>query len=136
MQRLAQGPFDPRGDARLLGDLALGAGSEALARLEVSLGQVPAAVAADHQPLPAVVHHHAPGRLDRDESGGESPEGGPGIGRDDRNGVVRFENFEYLVAVRAALRGHGKPLRIGCGGDEPEGLIGEINGRIHRSNGS
>ena len=94
--RPAQRPHRFGADTRLLGDFARGARFDALAAFEMSLGQVPAAVAAHHQPLAAVVHHHAARRLYKRELRGKGPERRPGIGRDDSRLVVRFENFRYL----------------------------------------
>ena len=96
VQRLAQRPHDPSRHARLLFDLTRSALLDALPALQMPFGQVPAAVAVDHQPLAAVVHHHAARRLYKRELRGKGPERRPGIGRDDSRLVVRFENFRYL----------------------------------------
>ena len=96
MQRIAQGSHHPGADTRLLLDLAGRTLLDPLAAFEVPLGQVPAAVAADHQPLAAIVDHHAARRLYKRELRGKGPERRPGIGRDDSRLVVRFENFRYL----------------------------------------
>lgn len=98
MQRLAQGTHDLRRHARLLLDLPRGALLDALPAFEVAFGQVPAAVAVDHQPLAAVVHHHAARRLDRRELRRKGRENPIGIVRNDGHGIVRFEKIQYLVA--------------------------------------
>ena len=64
-------------------------------RIRDVLGQVPAAVAAHHQPLAAVVHHHAARRFDLRKIGTKE-RNAVGIGRNDCDAVVRFENFRYL----------------------------------------
>jgi hypothetical protein len=94
--RPAQRPHRFGADTRLLGDFARGARFDALAAFEMSLGQVPAAVAAHHQPLAAVVHHHAARRFDLRKIGRKRAERRVGIGRNDCDAVVRFENFRYL----------------------------------------
>ena len=96
VQRLAQRPHDPSRHARLLFDLTRSALLDALPALQVPFGQVPAAVAVDHQPLAAVVHHHAARRLDRRELRSKGRESPVGIVRNDGHGVVRFEKIQYL----------------------------------------
>ena len=94
--RPAQRPHRFGAHARLLDDFAHGARFDALAAFEMSLGQVPAAVAAHHQPLAAVVHHHAARRFDLRKISRKRAERRVGIGRNDCDAVVRFENFRYL----------------------------------------
>lgn len=96
VQRLAQRPHDPSRHARLLFDLTRSALLDALPALQMPFGQVPAAVAVDHQPLAAVVHHHAARRLDRRELRSKGRESPVGIVRNDGHGVVRFEKIQYL----------------------------------------
>ena len=97
MQRLAQRTHDLGRHAGLLADLARGALLDALAALQMPFGQVPAAVAVNHQPLPAAVHHDAARRLDGRELRRERRERRVGIGRHDGHAIVRFEKIQYLV---------------------------------------
>lgn len=96
------------------------------------LGQVPAAVAADHQPLAAAVLDHAAGRLDHREIPRETLESRPGIGHDDGDRIAGFEKIHYLgTTYRPAVGGHetkNLPRRRLPG--ESHRLVGEINDEI------
>ncbi len=134
--RGAEGRHDLRHHTRLFENFARGACLDALARLDMPLGQVPAAVAADHQPLAAPVHHHAAGRLDRREILREALESGPGIGHHDGDRIAGFEKIHYLVATyRPAVGGcEAEHLRRGSLPGEDDRFVGEINGkkRLHK----
>jgi len=124
---------DPGFHPRLLQHLAHGADFGRLACFDVSLGQVPAAVAADHQPLAAVVHRHAAGRFHHLEIRSEAGERRIGIGRHDGHPVVRFEKIHYLVTTYRPRFGGNKDEHLPAGSflDEKHRLVGKMNGIFH-----
>ena len=97
MQRLAQRTHDLGRHAGLLPDLPGGTLLDALTALQMPFRQVPAAVAVDHQPLPAAIHHDAARRLDGRKLRRESRKSRVGIGGHDGHAIVRFEKIQYLV---------------------------------------
>ena len=131
--RCAERRHDLGPDARLLQNLARGANFDRFARLDMPLGQVPTAVATNHQPLALRILNDATRGFDPDEILGETRESGFGVGRQNRHGIVRSEKIHYLVTADLAATGRleaERPLAGKLPG-ENDRLIGEINGKVH-----
>ncbi len=137
MERVAQRAHDLRaGHTGLLAHLAHGALGERLAGLDVPFGQVPAAVAVDHEPRAARIDHDAPCGLHRRELRGETAERSLRIGRNHGHVVAGLENFEYLRSGNP-LSGSETDRKMRarrCTIRENHGLVGEIDGSVHTVN--
>ncbi len=114
-------------DAGLFGDFTRGAACDALARLDMPLGQIPTSVAANHEPPPLRIGDHAAGSLHHREILSETGERSIRIGHDDRNRIAGFEKIHYLVTTYVpAINGREtKRLPAGSLPNEDDRLIGE-----------
>lgn len=131
--RCAERRHDLGPDARLLQNLARGANFDRFARLDMPLGQVPTAVATNHQPLALRILDDAARGFDPDEILGETRKSGFGVGCQNRHGIVRSEKIHYLVTGNFAAIGGPEAKRPLAGKlpGENHRLVGEENGKVH-----
>ena len=119
--------------ARLLGNLADCTRSNAFARFEMPLRQIPPLVALNHQAVALRIHHYPAGCLNDRKLLGKTRKGGIGIGGTIVECVVRFQKKEYLRSLkyRRVIDGQRKCALAHLFSAENKRLILKIDNSFH-----